>query len=235
MFGQLVTHTHFTAHDGGVNVIGLADTGVMRIVFEQDKVIHMANISRYPAVKPLIGILSTDIDLRGFFTLHAVKRTLVAARPKCRGEQLPIVGETLGIADPCVQHQRHAGQCVLNTAKTARQRIGTLSIVASFVVIHQGTIETSTADDLALFGRAPGQFTKGTIVMELRILLPGVTPFVAMRVGLRIHTAFQLKILPQPGTHHSTADGATIQLHGHAGVHRHPHAHVSHRHAALAG
>ncbi|MNN87829.1 hypothetical protein D3C81_2054350 [compost metagenome] len=44
MLGKLITHAHLTAHNCRVDVIGLADTGVVGIVLEQDKVIHMTQV-----------------------------------------------------------------------------------------------------------------------------------------------------------------------------------------------
>ncbi|MNI53484.1 hypothetical protein D3C73_1083190 [compost metagenome] len=85
---------------------------------------------------------------------------------------------------------------MLNARKTARQGIGTFTLISRLIVIHQAAIEARTADHLALFGRGPGQLAKSTVVMKLRIFLPAVTLSIAVSVGLRIHAAFQLEILP---------------------------------------
>lgn len=81
MLAQRVTHAHFTAHDVGVDVIGLAETRVVRIVFEQDEIIDAAHVSGDPAVEAFAVVLRADVELRGFSLLTLENGSLLPFGP----------------------------------------------------------------------------------------------------------------------------------------------------------
>lgn len=72
--GQLIADTGFASHDGGVDVIDLADICITGIVAEKDKIIYATDISRNPGVCTFAGILCANIKLGRFFGFHFIKR-----------------------------------------------------------------------------------------------------------------------------------------------------------------
>ena len=233
VLAQLITHAHFAAHDVGVDVIGLAEARVVRIVFEQDEIIDAAYISGDPAVEAFAVVLRADVELRGFLALDAGERILAAVRAKLRREQLPVIREALGITDAGIQHQRQVGQRMLQAHKAARQGVRTFPSAGAAEILHQGAVEARAADQFILFAGGPGQFTEGAVAVELGVFFPAAAVHAAVGVGLGVQAAFKLHVLPLPGAHHAAADGAAIELHRHAGGHHvpavaaHPHAHAA--------
>src|SRR5690606_34383150 len=139
----------------------------------------------------------TDVQLGGLLGPYRVKWLQGTDRPRIGDEELPVIGEALGMTETCVPGGRQANEFFLVTHKAAVERVAPsftggwvipiltdrhahgirqrwmvaveeLALVSRFV-----KIKAQPADDFLAFAKLPGQLTKYPVAVHQGIRHPG--------------------------------------------------------------
>src|SRR5690606_36950634 len=94
-----------------------------RHIAEQDVILHQPGIGRNPGFQRPFGILQTDVQLGGLLGPYRVKWLQGTDRPRIGDEELPVIGEALGMTETCVPGGRQANEFFLVTHKAAVERV----------------------------------------------------------------------------------------------------------------
>lgn len=107
-----------------------------------------------------------NVELGGLLGIERVESSCVGNHDRIAGAHvLPVIGETLGVAEPGIPGTRAAGVILLETQEAAGQRLAlfhaTHLVVRDFVVV-----ETQATDDPAYIIEGVGSLTEYAIAVE---------------------------------------------------------------------